>query len=130
MAGPGKMWAFVMCAHVAMARGPRVYWDWTVPVQWGHISVKSFSWMLQSHGDALPISPNLRSSKSKKFFRRETSMSLLIVCSEKSSIMSACVLSTQMWSPTSSASRSRVDDVWTSAETQRFDCLIEINCRR
>ena len=33
MAGPGKMWAFVMWAQVAIAKGPRVYWDWTVPVQ-------------------------------------------------------------------------------------------------
>ena len=32
MEGPGKRWAFVMCAQVAMARGPRVYWDWTVPM--------------------------------------------------------------------------------------------------
>jgi hypothetical protein len=30
MEGPGRRWAFVRCAHVAMARGPRVYWDWTV----------------------------------------------------------------------------------------------------
>ena len=31
MAGPGKMCAFVRCAQEAMRRGPRVYWDWTVP---------------------------------------------------------------------------------------------------
>ena len=30
MEGPGKRWAFVRCAHVAIANGPRVYWDWTV----------------------------------------------------------------------------------------------------
>ena len=30
MAGPGKMWAFVRWAHVAMRRGPRVYCDCTV----------------------------------------------------------------------------------------------------
>lgn len=30
MEGPGRRWAFVRCAHVAIARGPRVYWDWTV----------------------------------------------------------------------------------------------------
>lgn len=29
-AGPGKMWALVRWAHVAMRKGPRVYWDWTV----------------------------------------------------------------------------------------------------
>lgn len=28
--GPGRRWAFVRCAHVAIASGPRVYWDWTV----------------------------------------------------------------------------------------------------
>lgn len=30
MAGPGKMWAFVRWAQVAMRSGPRLYWDWTV----------------------------------------------------------------------------------------------------
>lgn len=30
MRGPGRRWAFVRCAQVAMARGPRVYWDWRV----------------------------------------------------------------------------------------------------
>lgn len=33
MEGPGRRWAFVRCAHVAIARGPRVYWDWIVSVQ-------------------------------------------------------------------------------------------------
>ena len=28
--GPGRRWAFVRCAQVAMRRGPRVYWAWTV----------------------------------------------------------------------------------------------------
>ena len=32
MAGPGKMWAFVRWAQVAMRRGPREYWDCTVSV--------------------------------------------------------------------------------------------------
>ena len=32
MAGPGRRWAFVRWAHVAIARGPRVYWDCTVSV--------------------------------------------------------------------------------------------------
>ncbi len=33
MEGPGKRWAFVRWAQVAMERGPRVYWDWTVPIE-------------------------------------------------------------------------------------------------
>lgn len=30
MLGPGRRWAFVRWAQVAMRRGPRVYWAWTV----------------------------------------------------------------------------------------------------
>lgn len=41
MAGPGKMWAFVKWAHVAMRRGPRLYWDWTV--SFGRETVSSIS---------------------------------------------------------------------------------------
>ncbi len=50
------------------------------------------------------MSPNLRSSKRRKCFRSEISRSAFIVSLEKSSMMSACVLKTQMESPTSSAS--------------------------
>ena len=32
MAGPGRRWAFVRWAHLAITRGPRVYWDCTVSV--------------------------------------------------------------------------------------------------
>jgi hypothetical protein len=38
MAGPGSRWAFVRCAHVAIARGPRVYWDCTVSMEVGGIN--------------------------------------------------------------------------------------------
>ncbi len=38
MAGPGSRWAFVRWAQVQMARGPRVYWDWTVSVIGGSLS--------------------------------------------------------------------------------------------
>lgn len=39
MEGPGRRWALVKCAHVAMARGPRVYWAWTVSVYTQYISI-------------------------------------------------------------------------------------------
>lgn len=32
-AGPGKRWAFVRWAQVAIRRGPRVYWDCTVSIK-------------------------------------------------------------------------------------------------
>lgn len=81
-------------------------------------------------GDVLPMSPNLRSSKRRKCFRLEISCSAFIVSLEKSSMMSACVLRTQIESPTSSASWIRSWVVCTSAETQRLERLIEIRLRR
>lgn len=78
----------------------------------------------------LPISPNFRSSKIRKFFRLAISWSPLIVRSEKSSMMSACVLSTHIESPISSANLSRIEVEWTSAETQRLDFLIEMSDSR
>ncbi len=38
MEGPGRRWALVRCAHVAIASGPRVYWDWTVSVRIRYVS--------------------------------------------------------------------------------------------
>lgn len=32
MEGPVRRWALVMWAHVAIWRGPRVYWSWSVSV--------------------------------------------------------------------------------------------------
>ena len=50
--------------------------------------------------------------------------------SEKSSMMSAWVLRTHIESPISSARRSRANVEWTSAETHRLDCLIEMSDKR
>ncbi len=73
MEGPGRRWAFVRCAHVAMARGPRVYCDWTVSGLW-HVS--SCTKCQEERGEdwreiILPMSPSFLSSKRRKCFRRE-----------------------------------------------------------
>ena len=44
----------------------------------------------------LPISPNLRSSKTRNFLRRDSSFRPRMVLSLKSDMMSACVLRMQM----------------------------------
>lgn len=79
-----------------MERGPRVYWDWTVSV---FIGLKSDSVVLVwgfAGRCILPMSPNFLSSNIKKRFLLDISLRPLIVFSEKSSIMSAWVLSTQI----------------------------------
>ena len=87
-------------------------------VEWESIKALGFH--------ALPMSPNFRSSKMRNFFRRDISRSPSIVRSPKSSTMSAWVFSTQMWSPTSSARRRSAVVELTSAETQRFERLMEM----
>lgn len=66
------------------------------------------------------MSPNFLSSNTKNFFRRDTSFRPRMVLSLKSSMMSACVLRMQMWSPTSSARRNNSVVVFTSADTHRL----------
>lgn len=78
----------------------------------------------------LPMSPNFRSSKIRNFFRRLISCRPVMVRSEKWSMMSACVFSTQMESPTSSASFRRAEVEVTSAETHRLERLMVISWSR
>lgn len=78
----------------------------------------------------LPMSPNLRSSKTRKCFLAAISFRPSMVRGPKSLMMSACVLSMHIESPTSSASCSSSLVVDTSAETQRFVCFAAINRRR
>ena len=78
----------------------------------------------------LPISPSFLSSNSKKRFRLDISCNPAMVFWDQSSMISAWVLRTQIWSPISSATLSRSYVVWTSAETQRLERFMEMRLRR
>ncbi len=68
---------------------------------------KGGDWGCRVGHDLLPMSPSFLSSKSRKRFRVEISCKPLMVSCDQSSIMSAWVLRTQIWSPTSSATLNR-----------------------
>ena len=98
IAGPGNMCAFVREAQLAIRCVPPEYCVCTV----------------------FPMSPNLRSSKRRNFFRVAISVRPFMVLSPKSETMSACVLRTQMLSPHSSATSNSSAVVFTSADRQRL----------
>jgi len=138
---PGKMWAFTRVAQVQMRWWPEVYCLWTVPVVMrGRGQLRAVSSFMSCMGVepewsgggryVLPISPNFLSSNSRKPFCLLISFNLRTVRSFQSSMMSACVLSTHIESPTSSASCNSAAVLLTSAETQRFDLLTVMRCRR
>ena len=141
MAGPGRMWAFVISAQRAMRKGPAVYCFLTVSVGRRDKASSAFTilhdrndWdacQNQNGGGAEfffhvwgcaipPISANLRSSKMMKCFLRAIERNPRTVRSPKSVMMSQWVLSMHMESPVSSARVSSSDVDVTSADKQRF----------
>ena len=84
----------------------------------------------QKRSHILPISPNFLSSNTRNRFLLAISLNPRTVLSLKSLIMSACVLSRHIESPTSSASDSSSEVVETSAERHKFDFFIDMRCKR